>query len=170
MKWLALNQWCSLSSTQSRVPEHDNWNLAFSVVLAIQNSNIFNYHRICCFISFLPVICYTTFTLRFSGLSYRTVWWIDVTGMEVVCSSEMLVPIYQTTRCYNPEGHSMIFHLRENLHSLMSLTNILPKQHLLFRKLVLSFKTLTRKGKESSFISNVTNFLFCCQKELSLIN
>lgn len=61
----------------------------------------------------------------------------------------MLVPIYQTTRYYNPEGHSMIFHLRENLNSLISLRNILPKHNLLFRKLVLSFKTLTRKEKRA---------------------
>jgi hypothetical protein len=54
--------------------------------------------------------------------------------MEVVYSSEMLIPIYQTTRCYNPVDHGMIFHLRKNLKSVTSLSNILPKQGLLFRK------------------------------------
>lgn len=40
----------------------------------------------------------------------------------------MLLPIYQTTRCYNPKSHSMIFHVRENLKSLTSLRNVLQNK------------------------------------------
>jgi hypothetical protein len=38
--------------------------------------------------------------------------------MEVVCSSETLVPTYKSTRRYNPEDQILKLHRRENLKSL----------------------------------------------------
>jgi hypothetical protein len=37
--------------------------------------------------------------------------------METICSSEVLVPSYQTTRCYNTEDHIIRIHGCENFKS-----------------------------------------------------
>jgi hypothetical protein len=44
--------------------------------------------------------------------------------MEAARTSETLVKLYQTTRCYNPEDSHLNTHRRENLKSYLKYTNL----------------------------------------------
>jgi hypothetical protein len=47
--------------------------------------------------------------------------------MEAVCSSETLVPTYQTTRWYNPESHNMNVHSNKALNKIKM--SLVPMNH-----------------------------------------
>jgi hypothetical protein len=44
--------------------------------------------------------------------------------MEAARTSETLVNLYQTTRCYNPEDSHLHTHRRENLESYLAIYSI----------------------------------------------
>jgi hypothetical protein len=49
--------------------------------------------------------------------------------MEAARTSETLVNVYQTTRCYNPEDSRLHTHLRENLKSYIMVFVVLDKSN-----------------------------------------
>lgn len=89
---------------------------------------------------------------------------IGVTGLQATSFSKMFVTVYNTTRCHIPEDYRKIFHLGGNFRSITSLFSVLPKFCLLHKKPDFILDNLTRRRKESTFISNVTNFLICYKK------
>jgi hypothetical protein len=44
-------------------------------------------------------------------------WTVVCVKMKAVCSFEILITIYKTTRHHNPEDHKWHLHRRENLNS-----------------------------------------------------
>jgi hypothetical protein len=58
--------------------------------------------------------------------------------MEAARTSETLVNLYQTTRCYNPEDSHLHTHRRENLKSyrLSSLTLLITWGRVLFKEVI----------------------------------
>jgi hypothetical protein len=56
--------------------------------------------------------------------------------MDVACFSETLVIIYDITWCYNPEDHSLIFHLCESERSLVIAGPPLPLGSICLEKFV----------------------------------
>jgi hypothetical protein len=78
---------------------------------------------------------YLMLTLWMRTYMKITVFW-DVTPCNSIDrrqrSSETLVPMYQTTRCYNPEDRHLYIHRRENLTSHKNLRLVFGNRFLTF--------------------------------------